>query len=97
MSSGPASATVFPVSGGTAAWSGPLPTCSVTVLRSATCEFAAGSVPTTRPFWSTVEVIGLMVVSRFAACSAARAVSGGWPDTSGTATCLTVGAPPKMR
>ena len=45
-----------------------------TVLRSATWVPAAGSVPTTRPFSSTVDVTGCTVADRrFAACSAARA------------------------
>ena len=97
ISSGPASTTVLPVRGGTAAWSGPLPTCSVTVVRSATSVFAGGSVPTTRPFSSTDDVTGVIVARRFAACNAARAASGCWPDTFGTATCRTDGDPPKIR
>ena len=58
---------------------------------------AGGSVPTTQPFSSTVEVTGCSVASRFAACSAARAASGCCPATFGTSTCRVVGDPPKIR
>ena len=93
VSSGPASATVRPMSGGTAAWSGPLPTCSVTVLPSGTWVPAAGSVPMTLPLSSRLDVTSCSVASRFASCSAARAASGCCPARFGTSTCCGAGDP----
>ena len=91
-----ASATVLPVSGGTAACAGPLPTAIVTRLRSLTCEFGPGSVRSTVPACGTSELTSSTVTCSPAAMRVARATSVRWPTTSGMATCWGCAGPLKI-